>query len=175
VPCLASVGRAALRRRRTQVVQHAPHSRAADEYRLLAAKVDALGARSLAVVSVDGAQGTLVAANLVGALRARGARVAVVDPDDAAGDGEQRLSDRGSEGARAALARLAESDVVVLYPAGGAGSPTGLAWAGVAEATLLAVQRQRTARRDVTSAVRSLRLVQARLAGTVLTARSRRS
>lgn len=175
VPCLASVGRAALRRRRTPVVQHAPHSRAADEYRLLAAKVDALGARSLAVVSVDGAQGTLVAANLVGALRARGARVAVVDPDDAAGDGEQRLSDRGSEGARAALARLAESDVVVLYPAGGAGSPTGLAWAGVAEATLLAVQRQRTARRDVTSAVRSLRLVQARLAGTVLTARSRRS
>jgi capsular polysaccharide biosynthesis protein len=175
VPCLASVGRAALRRRRTPVVQHAPHSRAADEYRLLAAKLDALGARSLAVVSVDGAQGSLVAANLVGALRARGARVAVVDPDEAAGDGEQRLNDRGSEGARAALARLlAESDVVVLHPAGGAGSSTGLAWAGVAEATLLAVQRQRTPRHDVTSAVQSLRLVQARLAGAVLTARSRR-
>jgi capsular polysaccharide biosynthesis protein len=176
VPCLASVGRAALRRRRTPVVQRAPHSRAADEYRLLAAKLDALGARSLAVVSVDGAQGSLVAANLVGALRARGARVAVVDPDDAAGDGEQRLNDRGSEGARAALARLlAESDVVVLHPAGGAGSSTGLAWAGVAEATLLAVQRHRTPRHDVTSAVQSLRLVQARLAGAVLTARSRRS
>src|SRR5512132_177318 len=93
VPCLASVGRAALRRRRTPVVQHAPHSRAAGEYRLLAAKLDALGARSVAV-------------NLVGALRARGATVAVVDPDDAAGDGEQRLSDRSSEGARAVLARL---------------------------------------------------------------------
>jgi hypothetical protein len=64
---------------------------------------------------------------------------------------------------------------VVLHPAGGAGSSTGLAWAGVAEATLLAVQRQRTPRHDVTSAVQSLRLVQARLAGTVLTARSRRS
>ena len=176
VPCLASVGRPALRRRRTPVVQHAPRSRAADEYRLLAAKLDALGARSLAVVSVDGTQGSLVAANLVGALRARGATVAVVDPDDGAGGGEQLLSDRGSEGARAVLARLlAESDVVVLHPAGGAGSSTGLAWAGVAEATLLAVQRQRTARHDVTSAIQSLRLVQARLAGTVLTARSRRS
>jgi hypothetical protein len=100
----------------------------------------------------------------------------VVDPDDAAGGGEQRLGDRGSEGARAVLARLlAESDVVVLQPAGGAESSTGLAWAGVAEATLLAVQRQRTPRHDVTSAVHSLRLVQARLAGAVLTARSRRS
>jgi capsular polysaccharide biosynthesis protein len=176
VPCLASMGRGALRRRRTPVVQRAPQSRAANEYRLLAAKLDALGARSLAVVSVDGTQGSLVAANLVGALRARGARVAVVDPDDAAGGGERQLSDRGSEGPRAVLARLlAESDVVVLHPAGGAGSSTGLAWAGVAEATLLAVQRQRTPRRDVTSAVQSLHLVQARLAGAVLTARSRRS
>jgi capsular polysaccharide biosynthesis protein len=176
VPCLASVGRAALRRRRTPVVEHAPHSRAAGEYRLLAAKLDALGARSLAVVSVDGAQGSVVAANLVGALRARGASVAVVDPDDADGGGEQRLSDGGSEEARAMLARLlAESDVVVLHPAGGAGSSTGLAWARVTEATLLAVQRERTPRHDVTSAVQSLRLVQARLAGAVLTARSRRS
>jgi hypothetical protein len=168
VPCLASVGRAALRRRRTPVVQHAPHSRAADEYRLLAAKLDALGARSLAVVSVDGAKGSIVADNLVGALRARGARVAVVDPDDGAGDGEQRLSDRGSGGARAVLARLlADRTLFVLHPVGGAGSPTGLAWAGVAEATVLAVQRQRTPRRDVTSAVQNLRLVQARLAGAV--------
>ena len=134
VPCLASVGRAALQRRRTPVVEHAPHSRAADEYRLLAAKLDALGG------------------------------------------GEQRLGDCGSEEARAMLARLlAESDVVVLHPAGGAGSSTGLAWARVTEATLLAVQRQRTPRHDVTSAVQSLRLVQARLAGAVLTARSRRS
>jgi capsular polysaccharide biosynthesis protein len=174
VPCLASMGRGALRRRRTPVVQHAPRSRAADEYRLLAAKLDALGARSLAVVSVDGTQGSLVAANLVGALRARGTRVAVFDPDDAA-DGVEQRGDLGSERARAVLARLlAESDVVVLHAAGGAGSSTGLAWARVAEATLLAVQRQRTPRHDVTSAVRSLRLVQARLAGAVLMAPSRR-
>jgi capsular polysaccharide biosynthesis protein len=174
VPCLASVGRGALRRRRTPVVQHAPRSRAADEYRLLAAKLDALGARSLAVVSVDGAQGSVVAANLVAALRAGGARVAVVGPDDAGG-GEQPRSDGESEGASAVLTRLlAESDVVVLHPAGGAESSTGLAWARVAEATLLAVQRQRTPRHDVTSAVQSLRLVEARLAGAVLTAPSRR-
>jgi hypothetical protein len=63
---------------------------------------------------------------------------------------------------------------VVLHPPGGPDSPGGLVWARVAEATLLAVQRRRTPRRDVASAVRSLRLVQARLAGAVLTAPSRR-
>jgi capsular polysaccharide biosynthesis protein len=179
VPCLASVGRGALRRRRTPVVERNPLSRAADEYRLLAAKIDALGARSVAVLSVDGAPGGIVAANLVGALGASGARVAVVDLDDGAvkegsNGGEEALRG-GSEGARALLAKLlAESDVVVLHPAGGADSPDGLTWARVAEATLLAVQRRRTPRRDVASAVQSMRLVRARLAGVVLTAASRR-
>jgi polysaccharide biosynthesis transport protein len=196
-PCLANVGRAALRRRRTPIVERRPLSRAADEYRLLAAKLDAFGARSIAVVSVDGAPGGGVAANLVGALTARGMRVAVVDLDDpspqsppvatgngsgASKAGELTLSQAssstveqalrgGSEGARRLLTQLlAESDVVVLHPAGGADSPGGLVWARVAEATLLAVQRQRTRRREVASAVQSLRLVQARLAGSVLTA-----
>lgn len=197
VPCLASVGRAALRHRRTPIVERRPLSRAADEYRLLAAKLDALGARSIAVVSVDGAPGGGVAANLVGALGARGMRVAVVDLDDvdgpppppiASGNGsggpvagelalrqtspstvEEALRG-GSQGARTLLTQLlAESDVVVLHPAGGADSPGGLVWARVAEATLLAVQRGRTPRREVASAVGSLRLVQARLAGAVLT------
>jgi capsular polysaccharide biosynthesis protein/Mrp family chromosome partitioning ATPase len=211
VPCLASVGRAALLRRRRPVVERNPASRAADEYRLLAAKVDALGARSVAVVSVDGAPGGVVAANLVGALSASGRRVAAVDLDDVAG-GERDAGDDpsapstgvagdasggrqsagvalrraspstveeavrgGAEGARAFLRQLlAESDVVVLHPAGGADSSNGLVWARVAEATLLAVQRQRTPRREVASAVQSLRLVRARLAGAVLTAPSRR-
>ena len=197
VPCLASVGRAASRGRRAPIVERHPLSRAADEYRLLAAKLDALGARSVAVVSVDGAPGGAIAANLVAALSARGARVAVVDLDelpvpspppaegDAPDDGlvlrrassssvEEALRG-GSEGARTLLRQLlAESDVVVLHPAGGADSPGGLVWARIAEATLLAVQRQRTPRRDVASAVQSLRLVQARLAGAVLTAPSRR-
>ena len=198
VPCLASVGRAALRRRRTPIVDRRPFSRAADEYRLLAAKLDALDARSIAVVSVDGAPGGGVAANLVGALGARGMRVAVVDLDDvdgpppppsASGNGSggpvagglalrqtspSTVEDAlrgGSQGARTLLTQLlAESDVVVLHPAGGADSPGGLVWARVAEATLLAVQRGRTPRREVASAVQSLRLVQARLAGAVLTA-----
>lgn len=196
VPCLASVGRAALRRGRTPIVERRPLSRAADEYRMLAAKLDALGARSIAVVSVDGAPGGGVATNLVGALSARGMRVAVVDVDDPSprfppatrngsgppAGGELTLSQAssstveqtlrgGSEGARTLLTQLlAESDVVVLHPAGGADSPGGLVWARVAEATLLAVQRQRTPRREVASAVQSLHLVRARLAGSVLTA-----
>jgi capsular polysaccharide biosynthesis protein len=213
VPCLATVGRGALRRRRTPVVERAPVSRAADEFRLLAAKIEALGARSVTVLSVDGAPGGVVAANLVGALSASGMRVAAVDLDDVAGterdgDGDELVAQApaaaagngsgtrhraelalrraspstveealrgGSEGARALLAQLlAGADFVVLHPAGGADSPNGLVWARVAEATLLAVQRQRTPRRDVTSAVQGLRLVRARLAGAVLTAPSRR-
>jgi capsular polysaccharide biosynthesis protein len=208
VPCLATVGRAALRHGRTPVVWRAPQSRAADEYRLLAAKLDAIGARSVAVLPVDGAPGGVVAANLVGALGARGARITLVDLDEgsvrAFRDGDEQLPDEaapespagqsgrrvsavalhrpkasaveealrgGTEGARALLRELlAESDLVVLHPPGGAGSPTGLIWARVAEATLLAVQREHTSRRDVASAAQSLRQVQARLAGTVLTA-----
>jgi Mrp family chromosome partitioning ATPase len=213
VPCLASVGRTALRHGRTPVVEHAPHSRAADEYRLLAAKLDALGARSVAVLPVDGAPGGVVAANLVGALGARGARITLVDLDEGSvrefrgGDEQPPAEDvaaleagtppggehgkhgksvalrrpeasaveealrGGTEGARALLRDLlADSDLVVLHPAGGAGSPTGLIWARIAEATLLAVQREHTSRRDVTSAAESLRQVRARLAGTVLTA-----
>jgi capsular polysaccharide biosynthesis protein len=214
VPCLATVGRAALRRGRTPVVERAPRSRAADEYRLLAAKLDALGARSVAVLPVDGAPGGVLAANLVGALGARGARITLVDLDEgsvrafrdgqdepapgdeaapgppAAPNGRRRngVARRppespaveealrgGTEGARALLRDLlADSDLVVLHPAGGAGSPSGLIWARVAEATLLTVQREHTSRRDVTNAAQSLRLVQAHLAGTVLTAPTRR-
>jgi capsular polysaccharide biosynthesis protein len=214
VPCLGTVGRAALRHGRTPVVERAPRSRAADEYRLLAAKLDALGARSVAVLPVDGAPGGVVAANLVGALGARGARITLVDLDEGSvrafrggDDGQLSAAEHadeeptpanghhgkgvtlrrpapsaveealrgGTEGARALLRELlAESDLVVLHPAGGAGSPTGLIWARVAEATLLAVQRESTSRRDVASAAQSLRLVQARLAGAVLMAPSRR-
>ena len=213
VPCLATVGRASLRRGSTPVVERAPGSRAADEYRLLAAKLDALGARSVAVLPVDGAPAGAVAANLVGALGARGSRIALVDldensvrafpsGDDAAAPGEEHVPEPaaaangrqgtgitlrrptpsaveealrgGTDGARALLRDLlADADLVVLHPAGGAGSPTGLIWARVAEATLLAVQRETTPRRDVASAAQSLRLVQARLAGAVLTAPTR--
>lgn len=222
VPCLAIVGRTPLRRRRSRgpVIAPAPDSRAADQYRMLAAKLDAVGGSSVAVLSVDGADGGVVAANLARALTARGTRIALVDLDvelpertDArdrssgddrdlfAGDelsvpGERDAGDSvahtgvvlrrpaassvedalrgGIEGARALLRELLEdADVVVLHPAGGANSPTGLIWARVAEATLLAVQRERTPRRDVATAVQSLRLVQARIAGTVLTSASR--
>jgi capsular polysaccharide biosynthesis protein len=201
VPCLATVGRAPLRRERrggVPVVEGAPRSRAAEEYRLLAAKLEAVGGRSIAVLSVDGTTGGVVAANLAGALTARGARIALVDLDETLPNGHEGVPETasangngagtglalrrpeaaavaramrgGTDGARALLRELlADADIVVLHPPGGAGSPSGLIWARVAEATLLAVQRERTPRRDVASAVQSLRLVQARIAGAVLT------
>jgi capsular polysaccharide biosynthesis protein/Mrp family chromosome partitioning ATPase len=204
VPCLATVGRAPLRRERggVPVVEGAPRSRAAEEYRLLAAKLEAVGGRSIAVLSADGTTGGVVAANLAGALTARGARIALVDLDETLPNGHESIPEAGehaasangngagtglalrrpeaaavaramrggTDGARALLRELlADADIVVLHPPGGAGSPSGLIWARVAEATLLAVQRERTPRRDVANAVQSLRLVQARIAGAVLT------
>ena len=171
VPCLASVGRAALRHRRTPIVERRPLSRAADEYRLLAAKLDALGARGMrvAVVDLDDVDGPppppIASGNGSGGPVAGALALRQTSPSTV----EEALRG-GSQGARTLLTQLlAESDVVVLHPAGGADSPGGLVWARVAEATLLAVQRGRTPRREVASAVGSLRLVQARLAGAVLT------
>jgi tyrosine-protein kinase len=215
IPCLAAVGRGPLGRGRgIPVIERAPRSRAAEDYRLLAAKLEALGGRTIAVLSVDGGGG-VVAANLAGALTARGARIALVDLD-AAGpvvdgdpdgedapdghvngtgpatiDGDHAVSTRlalrrpessdveralrgGTQGARKLLRELlADADIVVLHPPGGAASLEGLTWARVAEATLIAVERERTPRRDIAAAVQSLRLVQARLAGAVLTPGSR--
>jgi Mrp family chromosome partitioning ATPase len=215
IPCLAAVGRGPLGRARgIPVIERAPRSRAAEDYRLLAAKLEALGGRTIAVLSVDGGGG-VVAANLAGALTARGARIALVDLDaagpvaDGDPDGEDapdghvngtgpatidgddavgtRLALRrpessdveralrgGTQGARKLLRELlADADIVVLHPPGGAASLEGLTWARVAEATLIAVERERTPRRDIAAAVQSLRLVQARLAGAVLTPGSR--
>jgi capsular polysaccharide biosynthesis protein/Mrp family chromosome partitioning ATPase len=80
VPCIGMLSRAALRRPRqgTPMVALEPHSRAADEYRLLAAKLAARGRQSLLVMSLDGDSGVM-AGNLAVALTATGSHVALLD------------------------------------------------------------------------------------------------
>jgi capsular polysaccharide biosynthesis protein len=80
VPCIGSLSRGALRRTRlgTPIVALEPRSRAADEYRLLAAKLAAHGRRSLLIMALDG-ESDVMAGNLALALTAAGSRVALVD------------------------------------------------------------------------------------------------
>lgn len=80
VPCVGSLSRAALRRSRADasVVAAEPRSRAADEYRLLAAKLSASGQRSLLVMALDG-DSAVMAHNLGAALAAAGSQVAIID------------------------------------------------------------------------------------------------
>jgi capsular polysaccharide biosynthesis protein len=76
----------------------------------------------------------------------------------------------GAEGAGRLLAELLdEGDAVVVHAPPFQRSPTGLAWARVAEGTILVAERERTTQRELVSALESLRLVDARLVGTILT------
>ena len=63
------------------ILDIAPRSRPAEQYRLLAAKLVALGPRSLLVLSAED-DGGAVAANIAAALGASGARVALLDADE---------------------------------------------------------------------------------------------
>jgi Mrp family chromosome partitioning ATPase/capsular polysaccharide biosynthesis protein len=73
------------------ILDIAPRSRAAEQYRLLAAKLVALGSRSLLVLSTED-DGGAVAANIAAALGASGARVALLDADEGS---EQEPASRG--------------------------------------------------------------------------------
>jgi polysaccharide biosynthesis transport protein len=164
----------------TGLVARSPASRAADEYLLLAAKLRAVGERSLVLLRVDGT-GTGVAANLAAAMAFRGARVALLDieadratlltPDAA----PTRLPSSGladlpgAEDARAVLDEYqAEAEVVLVDAPSIQRSSSGLVWASVADGTLLLAQIDRSQRSDVVAAADSLRLVHARLLGTIL-------
>jgi capsular polysaccharide biosynthesis protein len=80
VPCVGVLSRAALRRPRqgTPIVALEPHSRAADEYRLLAAKLAARGRQSLLIMALDG-DSAVMAGNLAVALTATGSQVTLLD------------------------------------------------------------------------------------------------
>ncbi|HEV8153249.1 MAG TPA: hypothetical protein VGP78_09960 [Solirubrobacteraceae bacterium] len=76
----------------------------------------------------------------------------------------------GAEGAGRLMAELLdEGDAVIVHAPPFQRSPLGLAWARVAEGTILVAERERTTQRELVSALESLRLVDARLVGTILT------
>lgn len=76
----------------------------------------------------------------------------------------------GAEGAGRLMAELLdEGEAVIVHAPPFQRSPLGLAWARVAEGTILVAERERTTQRELVSALESLRLVDARLVGTILT------
>jgi Mrp family chromosome partitioning ATPase len=73
--------------------------------------------------------------------------------------------------AEAALERLeASADVVVLHASRLERSPTALAWARVADGTVLVAERDRTAAPELRETAETLRMVGAPIVGTVLVA-----
>ncbi|MDQ4019978.1 MAG: hypothetical protein M3188_09165 [Actinomycetota bacterium] len=84
VPLLGSVSRSP---RTALVVQERPRSRTADEYRVVATKIElsatTSGARSVLVVGCDDGDGAgMVAANIAGALAESGSRITLVDANN---------------------------------------------------------------------------------------------
>jgi Mrp family chromosome partitioning ATPase len=63
---------------------------------------------------------------------------------------------------------LADADIVIIDAPSIQESSSGLVWARVVDGTLLVAQVDRTMRRDLGSTAESLRLVHARLLGTIL-------
>jgi capsular polysaccharide biosynthesis protein len=198
-PCVGVLTRGAVRaaKRERPVVEAASDSRAAREFRMLAAKLDARGDQSLLVIPLHGDAGAL-ARNLAAALAADGSHVALVDVGAAANghahhvavDGTwarnaNSATPSGAEPARgtrvapanevagddpqAALDHLGtDVDVVVLHAAGLERSATALAWARVADGTILVARRDHTAARKLRATAETLRMVGAPIVGTVL-------
>jgi hypothetical protein len=167
------------------LVAKEPRSRKAEEFRRLAAKLRAVGERSVLVLEVDD-QALAVAMNLAAALSTGGRHVAFLDAaEDPAAAMTLDIADNvsvhalsGEDGddasARELIERLlAQADVVVVRAPTLDRSPVGLTWARVVDGTLLVASTDRTSRSALTSTVESLRLVHARLLGTVLTSGSR--
>jgi capsular polysaccharide biosynthesis protein len=163
--CVGALGRRAWRAAKapTPVVERAPSSRAAGEYRLLAGRLHAIGERSLLVLDVEGA-GPGVTANLGAAFGASGAHAAILDAD------APELADVVSaDDARQLLeGLLVGADVVIVHAPAIERSPGALLWARVVDGTLLVARVDRTPRRDLAVTADNLRMVHARLLGTIL-------
>ncbi len=160
------------------LVARAPGSRAAEEYRLLAARLRAVGERRLVLLQVDD-RATGVMANIAAAMTEGGARVALLDVE------RDRVTELGpgmrpvvsdvaladvvdGDDARQVLDEYAAADVILVDAPPLERSSGGLAWASVADAALMAGQVDRTRRSDLAAAAESLRLVHARLLGTIV-------
>jgi capsular polysaccharide biosynthesis protein len=165
--CVGRVSRSALRAGRGQgpVVERDPGSPAADEYRLLAARLGLSGVHSLLVIGEDGAT---VAANLAAALEASGARVALLEVESHE-PAPRRNGINGHADPKARLARAAaEADIVLLSAPSLQQCPAALRWATCTEGTLLVARRDRTSRDDVQVTAEHLGRAHASLVGTVL-------
>jgi capsular polysaccharide biosynthesis protein len=167
--CVGRVSRSALRGRRGRdpVVERDPGSAAADEYRLLAARLGLSGLHSLLVIG-DDEDGATVAANLAAALEASGSRVALLEVESQAA-GPRPNGANGQGGPKARIARAAtKADLVLLHSPGLQQCPAALRWAACTEGTLLVVRRYQTSRDDVQVTAEHLGRARASLVGTVL-------
>jgi polysaccharide biosynthesis transport protein len=178
--CVGRLGRGAWRAAgRPALVTRSPRSAGADEYRLLATRLRAIGDRSLTLRRVDD-RPTTVAANLGAAMADRGARVVLLELEAdratllAPGAVPEALPVAPAEALAADDARrilhdlLGDADVVLVDAPSLQRSSSGLVWASVADGTLISAQVDRTARHELAGTADSLRLVHARLLGTVL-------
>jgi hypothetical protein len=179
--CLGVLGREAWRASPSPaLVTIARTSAAADDYRLLAGKLQATGARSVALLRVDaGAPG--VGSQLAAAMADRGARVALIDPAHATttlllpGTRPQLMSTTApgdvvdAAGAAGLVAEvLSLADVVLVDLPSVERAVTSVVWAAAVDGTLLAAQVGRTPRSSLAAVTESLQLARARLLGTVL-------
>jgi capsular polysaccharide biosynthesis protein len=167
--CVGRVSRSALRggRGRDPVVERDPGSPAADEYRLLVARLGLSGLHSVLVIG-DDEDGATVAANLAAALEASGIRAALLEVDSHV-PGPQRNGASGEGGPKARLARAAaKADIVLLHAPSLQQCPAALRWAACADGTLLVVRRDHTSRDDVQLTAEHLGRARASLVGTVL-------
>jgi capsular polysaccharide biosynthesis protein len=167
--CVGRVSRSALRggRGRDPVVERDPGSPAADEYRLLVARLGLSGLHSLLVIG-DDEDGATVAANLAAALEASGIRAALLEVDSHV-PGPQRNGANGEGGPQARLARAAaKADIVLLHAPSLQQCPAALRWAACTEGTLLVVRRDHTSRDAVRLTAEHLGRARASLVGTVL-------
>jgi hypothetical protein len=181
VRCLGVLGREAWRAAPSPpIVMSAGSSAAADEYRLLAGKLQTAGARSVAVLRVD-APAPGVGAQVAAALADRGVRVALLEPEHgtatvlapAAPPASMRTGEPTDVVDAAGAVQLVEealtmTDVVLVDLPSIDRSATALMWASVVDGTLLAAQVGRTTRSGLAAATQTLQAAHARLLGTVV-------
>jgi hypothetical protein len=155
-------------------------SAAADDYRLLAGKLQAAATRSVALLRVDAPTPGL-GAQLAAALADRGARVALIDPERGTAtllaSGERPTLLPTTEPARVDDAAGAErvlqdvlgvADVALVDLASIERPATAVAWASAVDGALLAAQIGRTPRRSLAAATERLRQAEVPLVGLVL-------
>jgi hypothetical protein len=160
------------------------HSEAADDFRLLAGKLRATGARSVAVLRVDAPVPGLTA-QLAAALADRGERVALIDPERGTATllapTEHPTLLPTTEPARVADAAGAEhvlADVLGVADLALVDLPSlerpvnAVLWASAVDGAVLALQLGRTTRSDLAAVIERLRDAQVPLVGTVLGARA---